>query len=590
MCGIAGILTSGYDRVADGEAVRQMCAFMVHRGPDDAGLFTDGPVALGHRRLSIIDLRPEAAQPMTNEDGSIALIINGEIYNFQHLRSELEAADHQFRSRADSEVVLHLYEEFGLDFVDQLRGMFALALWDSRKKRLILARDRFGKKPLFYYPGARGLIFASEIQALARADLIPREPDLEAIDSYLALQYVPAPLTIYQGVRKLPPGHLMVCSPGKDVKPEPYFKLRFDRSDDRPISVLSAELRERIEESVRIRMVADVPIGAFLSGGIDSSLVVACMARASTQRVQTFSIGFPHGGHSELAWAREVAKRYRTEHHELVVEPDMVSIVQDLALHYGEPYGDTSAIPTWYLSRFTRQSVTVALSGDAGDEAFAGYKRYRFARISRLLRRLPWPIPQLVAAFFGRIPVPQLQPTRDFGRRLMQPEVIRYLGMFGQFSHDERREIYLPDLKRRFSSDRVAAGFQQILDSSTATDAVGRLLDLDIQTYLPDDILVKVDIAAMAHSLEVRCPLLDHELMSFAASVPSNKKLRGFSSKAVLRAAVTGLVPESILNRPKQGFGLPIDRWMREDLAPMARDILLDQTATNRGLFDPLAI
>jgi len=318
--------------------------------------------------------------------------------------------------------------------------------------------------------------------------------------------------------------------------------------------------------------------------------VVACMARASTQRVKTFSIGFANGGRSELAWARQVAERYDTDHHEITVEPDMVSIVPDLVRHYGEPFGDTSAIPTWYLSRFTRRSVTVALSGDAGDEAFAGYKRYRFAKISRLLRSLPWPIPQITALVLGKIPIPQLQPTREFGKQLMQPEVIRYLGMFGQLTSDERRAIYSPDLKRRFNRDRVSDGFQELLAASTATDAAGRILDLDIQTYLPNDILVKIDIATMAHSLEVRCPLLDHELMSFAASIPSEKKLRFFSGKAVLREAVADLVPKAILKRSKQGFGLPIDRWMREDLAPMARDILLDRTAADRGLFEPTAI
>jgi asparagine synthase (glutamine-hydrolysing) len=590
MCGISGFLSIDSVNPAQVEAVERISRQMSHRGPDERGLRVDGPMVLGHRRLSIIDLSPEAAQPMSNEDDSILLVINGEIYNFAELRKDLESRGHLFRTNSDSEVAIHLYEERGVDFLDELRGMFALALWDANTKRLVLARDRFGQKPIFYHVGPQGLVFASELQALVASEMFPREPEFDAIDAYLALQYVPSPLSAYRNVFKLPPGHRMVCGPGDFPDPEPYFQLRFDQVDGRSQADLISELRSRLEEAVRIRLVSDVPLGAFLSGGIDSSLIVALMARASNLPVKTFSIGFPSKDHSELGYARQVAEFYQTEHHEMIVDPDMVSVVPDLVEHYGEPYGDTSAVPTWYLSKFTRQSVTVALSGDAGDEAFAGYNRYRYAKIARLLRSLPGRIPNLLAETLGRIPIPALQPVRDFGRRLMQPEVVRYLGLVAHFPWDDRKKLYSDSMAEKFNRDFVAENFSAILDASTAQDAVGRLLDLDIHTYLPDDILVKVDIASMAHSLEARCPLLDHHLMSFVASVSSNLKMRGFSSKYLLRQAVRDILPPVILKRRKQGFALPIDRWMRQDLAAMAHDVLLDSKAKQRGLFKPAAI
>lgn len=591
MCGIAGFLASRPEVAPDRDAVERMCAGIAHRGPDDDGILVDGPAVLGHRRLSIIDLSPEAAQPMVSEDERIAVVVNGEIYNFQELREELEGKGHRFRSRSDSEVTVHLYEEEGPDFVKRLRGMFALALWDGSEQRLVLARDRFGKKPLFYHMAPGGLYFCSEVQAMAASNIFPRDPDPDAIDAYLALQYVPAPLSAYRGVRKLEPGHVAVCRPGQEPQSSPYFELRYDRIDGRPLPELAAELRRHIEEAVRLRLVSDVPLGAFLSGGIDSSLVVAFMARASDRPVKTFSIGFPSKDHSELDFARKTAEFYATEHHEMVVEPDMVSVVPHLVRHYGEPYGDTSAVPTWYLSEFTRKHVTVALSGDAGDEGFAGYNRYRYARAARMLRRLPAPLPRAISALMGRIPVSSLQPVRDFGRRLMEPEEVRYLGLIAHFPHDDRLALYSHDMAQRYRNDPVARRFRELLEASSAPDAVGRLLDLDVRTYLPDDILVKVDIASMAHALEVRCPLLDQEVMTFAASIPSDMKMKGLSAgKRVLREAVKDLLPPGILQRRKRGFALPIDRWMREDLAPMARDLLLDRTAAGRGLFDPGAV
>jgi asparagine synthase (glutamine-hydrolysing) len=567
-----------------------MCDAMVHRGPDDHGTLTDGPCALGHRRLSIIDLRPEGAQPMTNEDGSIAVVVNGEIYNFQELRLELEAKGHTFKSRSDSEVILHLYEEEGVDFLDRLRGMFALALWDGPRRRLVLARDRFGKKPLFYHAAPDGLVFASELGALAESNHFERRPNMDAIDAFLCLQYVPSPWTAFEGVRKLPAGCRLVCEAGHIGEPERYFELRFDRPTSGSLAELTERLHVQIEDAVRVRMVSDVSLGAFLSGGLDSSLIVALMAMQSSEPVKTFSVGFTSKDFSELPYAQMVAERYGTDHHELVVQPDMASVIPEFVRHYGEPFADSSALPTWYLCQYTRTGVTVALSGDGGDEAFSGYRRYSHSRTARALRKLPGPLPTILAKAIGSIPIPAAQQVRDYGRRLMEPEHVRFLGLAAHIPHEDRMALYAPTMRERYAEDPVARRFGKLYTASTASDPINRLLELDIQTYLTDDILTKVDIASMAHSLEVRCPLVDQDLMVFAASLPGDAKLRGLQTKLILREVAKPLLPKEILTRPKQGFGLPVDRWMREDLAPLSRDVLLDQTARERGIFDPPAI
>jgi asparagine synthase (glutamine-hydrolysing) len=590
MCGIAGMLTTSPGEAPDGDAVRRMCDAMVHRGPDDHGFLSSGTCALGHRRLSIIDLRPEGAQPMTNEDDSIAVVVNGEIYNFQELRRDLESKGHRFKSRSDSEVLVHLYEECGVDFLDHLRGMFALALWDRPRQRLVLARDRFGKKPLFYHAGPDGLVFASELGALAESNRFERRPNIDAIDAFLCLQYVPSPWTAYEGVHKLPAGSRLVCENGRIGEPERYFELRFDRPIRGSLPELTERLHAQIDDAVKVRMVSDVPLGAFLSGGVDSSLIVAMMAQHSAKPVKTFAVGFTSKDFSELPYAQMVAERYGTDHHEIVVQPDMASVIPEFVRHYGEPFADSSALPTWYLCEYTRTGVTVALSGDGGDEAFSGYRRYSHSRTARALRQLPKPVPSVLAKAIGSIPIPAAQQVRDFGRRLMEPEHVRFLGLAAHIPHEDRLALYSRAMRDRFAVDPVARRFGELYAGSTATDPVNRLLDLDIQTYLTDDILTKVDIASMAHSLEVRCPLVDQDLMVFAASLPGEVKLRGLTTKLILREVAKPLLPEKILKRPKQGFGLPVDRWIREDLAPMSRDVLLDRTARERGLLEPSAV
>lgn len=590
MCGIAGFLAPTWDAVEARRVVETVTRRLAHRGPDAEGILQDGPVVLGHRRLAIVDLRPEASQPMINEDGRIALVVNGEIYNFLELRRGLEARGHRFRSRSDSEVILHLYEDHDLDFLPRLRGMFALALWDGPRRRLVLARDRYGKKPLYYYYTREYVVFASELQALVASGLPPREPDWIALDAYLALQYVPAPRTAYRGVKKLEPGHVAVFSPNEKPRFSRYYTLSFGPDRRWTLDEAARELRCRLEEAVRVRLVADVPLGAFLSGGVDSTAIVALMSRLSDRPVRTFSIGFPDRADSELPYAREVAARFGTEHSEMVVRPDMVSVVGRLVEHYGEPFADTSAIPTWYLSEFTRRSVTVALSGDAGDENFAGYRRYRYAAIARALAGLPSPLPTLLSRGLSRLPVASWQPLRDFGRRLPSGEVSRYLGLVAHFPHDERLRIYSPRMRRAFARDLVAQRFESLLERATADDPTGRLLELDFATYLPDDILVKVDIASMAHALEVRCPFLDPCVVEFAASLPTCFKMNDWDTKVVLKKALADLIPTRIQRRPKKGFAMPIDRWVRTDLREMVRDLLFSQRFTERGLFDPVAI
>lgn len=590
MCGIAGFLAR--DPGDPGErhldAVRAMNRSLAHRGPDAEGARAWGPCALGHRRLSIIDLSPEGSQPLVNEDGSVAVVVNGEIYNFESLRDELLAKGHTFRSRSDSEVVVHLYEELGEDCVARLDGMFALALWDARRQRLLLARDRTGKKPLAYRVTREGMAFASELHALVTA--FPRERpavDLDAIDAYLTLGYIPAPSSAWAGVRKLPAGHLAVVTPGGEVTPRPYWKLTRAPLRTEPHAELAAELRELLREAVRRRMVADVPLGAFLSGGVDSSTVVALMASLSPRPVKTFSIGFPHADDSELTHARAIAKRFCTEHHELVVSPDMTSLVDTIVRHHGEPFADSSAVATDCLARMTREHVTVALSGDGADEVFAGYKRYAPARLAHLHDRLPAPLRALVRGVASPL-VGAVRPDYGrFARDAGEGEARRYLHLIARFDDDDRAQLRGPALQGAHGG--VRERFEAILAASDGAHPMARVLDVDCATYLTDDIHAKVDIASMTHALEVRGPFLDTAVVEFAARLPM-RSLFAVRGKRILRDAMRGLVPDATLTRVKRGFALPLERWMRHDLREMTRDLLLSPRALQRGLLAPAAV
>jgi asparagine synthase (glutamine-hydrolysing) len=593
MCGLAGALAPRQDAPPPTGAAERFAAAMVHRGPDGHGFWERGPIALAHRRLAIIDLSEAGRQPMTNEDGQIAIVVNGEIYNHVELRADLVAKGHRFRSGSDSEVVAHLYEEVGARVPELLRGMFAFALWDARKATLLLARDRFGEKPLFYGERPDGFVFASELGALLADERTPATLSLPALDAYLALQYVPSPDTIYEGLKKLPAGHtLEICCGGRPVVRRyyrPSFAPTLSHLDEREAV---ARVRQTVETAVRARLMSDVPLGAFLSGGIDSSIVVACMARVLGAPVKTFSIGFSEGGRadSELPYARLVAERYRTDHHELVVEPDMIGLLPDIVRHHGEPFGDSSAVPTRYLCGLARRHVTVALSGDAGDEAFGGYRRYVWAHVADLLLRLPAPLRVLAARTLGAVPGGPGRWLREYGGGLSSDEATRYLRFVCHFSADEKAEIYTPELRQRFARDATAEAFAARLRGSAARDVVGRLQDLDSDTYLPDDILAKVDIASMSHGLEARAPFCDPDVLELGAALPGRLKLRGGKGKFILKQAFADLVPSEIVARRKKGFALPIGRWLAGRLHGFARDLLLSKEARQRGLFVPAAV
>ena len=585
MCGISGLVS----RVGshDEMAVRRMNDALRHRGPDASGLWSRGGAVLGHRRLSIIDLTPDGTQPFLNEDETIGAVVNGEIYNFAELRAGLVERGHVFRSRSDCEVVVHLYEEYGADCVAKLTGMFAFALWDAGRGRLLLARDRAGKKPLVYrrLPGG-GIAFASELHALVRAfpDL-PREPDLEAIDEYLTLQYVPSPRTAYRGVFKLPAAHLAILDREADLVVRRYWSKPGGPELSGSERELACELRDRLATAVRRRLVADVPVGAFLSGGLDSSTIVALMATQSARPVETFSIGFPHASDSELVWARQVARRFETNHHEAVVTPAMTDVVVETVRHHGEPFADSSAVAMYYLAKMTREHVTVALSGDGSDETLAGYTRYATAQLAHVHDALPAPLRGAYRAGLRAVVKVAAPHALGFVDHLGDGEAVRYPYIMCQFTSEEKRALLGPAMRGMAGSAAVFERFERVLSESRRASRLGRLIDLDWHTYLVDDINAKVDIASMAHSLEVRCPFLDIDVVEFAALLPRRMLMRR-RGKHLLRAAVRGLVPAAVARRPKRGFGLPLRRWMREDLGSLTRDVLLDRRARERGLFD----
>jgi asparagine synthase (glutamine-hydrolysing) len=593
MCGIAGALALRPDAPPPRGAAERFAAAMVHRGPDGFGFLTTGPIALAHRRLSIIDLSEAGRQPMTNEDGQVAIVVNGEIYNHAELRADLVAKGHQFRSSSDSEVVAHLYEEVGARVPELLRGMFALAVWDARRATLLLARDRFGEKPLYYGERADGFVFASELGALLADDRTEARLSLPALDAYLALQYVPSPDTIYEGLKKLPAGHTLEIRCGGRPVVRRYYRPSFAPTlATLDVREAAARVRTTVEKAVRERLMSDVPLGAFLSGGVDSSIVVACMARATGAAVKTFSVGFSQGGRAdnELPFARLVAERYRTDHHELVVEPDMTGLLPSIVRHHGEPFGDSSAVPTRYLCELARRHVTVALSGDAGDESFGGYRRYVWAHVGDLLSRLPAPLFRPVVAALGAAPGGPARWLREYGATLSRDEATRYLRFVCHFSAGEKAEIYTPELRERFARDATAEAFASRLRASDATDLLGRLQDLDCDTYLPDDILAKVDIASMSQGLEARAPFCDHDVVELGAALPGRLKLRRGKGKHVLKQAFADLVPPAILERKKKGFALPTGRWLAGRLHGFARDLLLSDRARARGLFAPAAV
>jgi asparagine synthase (glutamine-hydrolysing) len=586
MCGIAGKIDFRGAPV-ERSLIERMCATIVHRGPDDEKIYVAPGIGLGQRRLAIIDLDHRAAAPLANEDGSIWVTFNGEIYNFRELREELERKGHTFRSGTDTEVIVHAYEEHGIDCLARFRGMFSFALWDAPRKRLFAARDRLGKKPFVYARTADGLVFGSEIKAVTADPSVTVAPNLRAIDAYLTYQYVPSPMTAFEGIAKLPPAHYLIAENG-DVRVERYWSASARPPSRASEEELEHEIVERLREAVRMRLVSDVPLGAFLSGGIDSATIVAMMAEAGSAPVKTFSIGFEEAGFDELPYARLVAERYGTDHHEMIVRPNAAELLPKLVHHYNEPFADSSALPTYCVAQMTRQHVTVALSGDGGDENFAGYENYAVVMAWSRGDAIPGPVRRTAARTAGAV-LDALPHTTTLARASRALSMLaadvprRFLLQTSILKPQEKAAAYTAQF-------RAIAGAQRspvALEWSDDMDPLDWMMRHDQSFYLADCLNVKVDIAAMANSLEVRCPLLDHEFIEFTATIPSAMKRDGQGGKRIFKRAVAPLLPPEILTKKKSGFSLPVARWFRNELAPLLQANLLDEKAQRRGLFQP---
>jgi asparagine synthase (glutamine-hydrolysing) len=592
MCGIAGFAFVDQRHPVDRELLKRMTAVMRHRGPDADGFHVGPGVGLGHRRLSIIDLAG-GDQPIYGEDRSCAVILNGEIYNFHKLQRDLAARGHVFKTHSDTESIVHAYEEWGLDCVTRLRGMFAFALWDESRRRLILARDRAGKKPLYYHADGERLVFASEIKGLLQDPSIKRRLSPESLNDYFSFGNIPSPNTVFQDIHQVPPAHLLLWERGQSRLQE-YWDVTFQPTGpSRPEEALEA-FAPLFDEAVRIRMVADVPLGAFLSGGIDSSAVVASMARQSDQPVVTTSVGFAERTHSELEHARLVARAVRSQHHEILVRPNAVEDLPRLVWHLDQPFADSSALPTYYVSKAAREQVTVALSGDGGDEIFAGYqRRYGVHRLeSRLRRLLPEPLRRGVLARLGRI-----YPRAEWIPRPLRWKLVllnlgqsferAYFNDLSLFLEEEKEALCSPEFLAQTRHHDPFHAFARHFERVRGADPLSRILYVDFKTWLHNDILVKVDRMSMACSLEVRAPLLDHKVVEFAAALPPELKFRGPVSKFLLKRHVASRLPGLDAGRPKQGFELPLAAWLRGDLRDTARDLLFSARAAQRGYVRP---
>ena len=584
MCGIAGY----FHRHEPGDlaAVKAMCDRIRHRGPDDEGFHVEGGCAIGMRRLSIIDL-DTGRQPISNEDDTVWVVFNGEIYNYRELRSELEAAGHRFRTRSDTETLVHLYEEYGEVGLSKLRGMFAFAIWDAPRQRLLLARDRFGKKPLYYAALPHGLYFASELKCFTGMDAIPFDLDREALKLYFLFGYLVDCDTPYQAIRKLPAGGWLAYDANGKVRSGRYWRLP-EPARQAPPGLTYENARERIrdlfDEAVRIRLVSDVPLGAFLSGGIDSSSVVASMALQTDEPVKTFSIGFEEGSFNETEYARMVADKYKTDHHEIIVRPNSVELVERLAHAYDEPFADSSALPTFIVSEFARQHVKVVLTGDGGDELFAGYEAFFWAQQRAWMDRLPAAVRSLARAAARALPYASygknylwlLSCATPFGRYLNSNFTPRLL----------RDRLLEPEWRTADDDSLAQPRFHDFLPRGES-DPLTQALYFEATAKLTSDMLVKVDRASMANSLEARCPMLDHRLGEFAAEIPHHWKMRNGRGKAILIDALADRLPPALLNRSKMGFGVPLDIWFRTSLREFVRDRLTSSSFLGRGIVSP---
>jgi asparagine synthase (glutamine-hydrolysing) len=581
----------GLDAAASRHLITRMCGAIAHRGPDDEGHYVADGVSIGMRRLSIIDLSG-GHQPISNEDGTIWIVFNGEIYNYRELREDLIVRGHQMQTRTDTETIVHLYEEYGERCVERLRGMFAFAIWDSRNQSLFLARDRAGKKPLHYAMVGSTLVFGSEIKSMLQYSRLERSVNIEAISDFLSFGYIPDPVTAFKGIHKLPPGHTLTFKDGR-ASSRCYWDFNYtgesEAGPQRDESYYIERLRELIAEAVRVRLESEVPLGAFLSGGIDSSTIVAMMAREMGQPVKTFSIGFNESSFDELKYARLTARKFQTDHYEFVVTPDICRIVDELVWHHDEPFADISSVPTYVVSKMAREHVTVVLAGDGGDELFAGYQGYlrernfdRYEFIPDVLRR------NLL------LPLSRALPRGAYGKRFLGHIALdpgaRCVDGMSYFNEEGKRELFSAEMVRALNGYNSADAIERIYSKPASTVRLDHHLYLDAKVYLPGDILVKVDRMSMANSLETRAPLLDHKLIEFVQTIPSSLKLRGSDTKYILKRAVTGLIPDEIIHRPKMGFDVPIKRWFNHELREMVDDTLNDPRTRQRGYFNQGAV
>jgi asparagine synthase (glutamine-hydrolysing) len=589
MCGIAGFVNNSNEK-ADRGILDRMNSAILHRGPDEDGYYLKDNAAMAMRRLAIIDLAG-GQQPITNEDRTKWIVYNGEVYNYQELREGLLERGHKLKTNSDTEAVVHLYDEFGADCLHHLRGMFAFAIWDETERSLFLARDRVGKKPLLYslLPNG-GIVFGSEFTALLAHPEISHEVDHEAIDSYMSFLCVPAPMTAFRHIRKLEPGHWLRWKDGR-IETKRYWLPDFSKKIKIGEQEAIEETTRILRESTRLRMISEVPLGAFLSGGVDSSAVVALMAQESSQPVKTFSIGFEEQDYSELKYAKRVAEHVGAEYNEFIVKPNAIEVLPTLVEHYGEPFADPSAIPTYYVSRETRRHVTVALNGDGGDESFVGYERHVAMRYANVYRSLPSPLRQkLIEPVMGAVPTPlnfrnRLTRVQRFLRSASLDSNDRYFRWLSSFDPEAKSELYTEEFKRLSGGSRAGQLMAPFFESVNGKGSIDASLMADLMHYLPNDLLVKVDIASMANSLEARSPFLDHNLIEFAATLPENIKQKGFGTKSLLKKVAANLVPKDVIYRQKMGFAVPIRYWLGNELQAFTKDILLSEAAGRRGLF-----
>jgi len=590
MCGICGMVYQDQSQTVDPSLLKRMCDVITHRGPDDEGYYVKDYVGLGMRRLSIIDLA-KGAQPIYNEDKTIGIVFNGEIYNHQDIRQSLLKKGHKFTTETDTEAILHAYEEWGVDCLLRLNGMFAFAIWDDRKQRLFLARDRIGIKPLYYYHDEKMVVFGSELKSIIQHPSIYREIEPKALDTFLTFEYIPSPFSIFKNIYKCPPGSWMTYQNG-EMRLETYWNVEYRKTDDSE-QALNDRLLELLEDAVKIRLMSDVPLGAFLSGGLDSSSIVAMMSRNSSSPVKSFSIGFGDPTYNELPFARTVAKYFDTEHHEEYITPDVVTLTEQILWMLDEPFGDFSVFPTFLVSEMARKNVTVVLSGDGGDELLAGYDTYIAQKVAQKYKRLPRFLRNgILEPMINALPPTQkkkglINRAKRFIEGMKLPDELQHVRWMIFLQRSEKAMLYSPDFADTLADYDAHGYIEEYFRQVASNDPLDQQEYVDIKTYLVDDILVKVDRMSMANSLEARVPFLDHRFVEFAGTIPSQLRFDGRETKHILKTALRHVLPSMILKRGKEGFSIPIKNWMKRELEPMMMDALCEKNIKDKGFFSP---